>query len=127
MNMQTVKLDDIAAQLKGISGSLTERNKRRNRLDDIDQSLAFDFTSNANLKDEADPINEFFHENFTQSLKKLEKAQNKQSNAKKKPVVKSLHTSRTFEDQNMSSIEKEVELIMLNKEQLNLTPAKSVE
>ena len=74
-----------------------------------------------------DPFDAFLHENFAQSLNKLEKAQNQQSNAKKKAVVKSLQKSQTFEEQNMSSIEKEVELIMLNKEQLNLTPAKSVQ
>ena len=69
-----MKLDEKAAQLKGISGSLTERNQQRYRLDEADQSLAFDFTftSQHRLNDVVDPVDALIHTNFTQNLKKLE-------------------------------------------------------
>ena len=121
MSMQTVKYDDKAAQLKGISGSLTERIQKRYLLDDSDQSLAIDFTSPHKLNDVVDPIDALIHENFTQNLKKLE---NQQSSGVNKVVVNSPQKSRTMEERGMTSLEKEVELIIQNKQQLNLTPAK---
>ena len=69
-----MKLDEKAAQLKGISSSRTERDQQRYRLDEADQSLALDFTftSQQKLNDEVDPIDALIHKNLTQNLKKLE-------------------------------------------------------